>query len=59
MIFLIANQDRGLISMSLAYILTLCGMFQWAVRQSAEVDSLVRNILRYRKNTFFNKMGRL
>lgn len=54
MIFLIANQDRGLISMSLEYILTLCGMFQWAVRQSAEVDSLGRNILRYRKNTFFN-----
>ena len=54
MIFLLANQDRQLISMSLVYILTLCGMFQWTVRQSAEVDNLVRDTLRYRKNTLFD-----
>lgn len=52
-IIFLANQDRGLIGVSLAYILTLCGMFQWTVRQSAEVDNLVSYTPCNHKNTFF------
>ena len=32
--------DDGLVGMSLTYILSLCDVFQWCVRQSAEVENL-------------------
>ena len=33
--------DDGLVGMSLTYILSLCDVFQWCVRQSAEVENLM------------------
>ncbi len=33
--------DDGLIGMALTYILSLCDVFQWCVRQSAEVENLM------------------
>ena len=41
-IALLAKQDRGLIGLSLAYLLNLCGVLQWCVKQSTEVDNMVR-----------------
>ncbi|XP_057310387.1 ATP-binding cassette sub-family C member 4-like [Hydractinia symbiolongicarpus] len=38
--------DAGLAAVSLSYILMLCGMFQWCVRQSAEVDNLMTSVER-------------
>ncbi|XP_057311415.1 ATP-binding cassette sub-family C member 4-like isoform X1 [Hydractinia symbiolongicarpus] len=38
--------DAGLAAVSLSYILMLCGMFQWSVRQSAEVDNLMTSVER-------------
>ena len=35
--------DRSLVGLSLTYIISLTGMFQYVVRQSAEVENLVRN----------------
>ena len=34
--------NGGLVGMSVCAALTLMGMFQWAIRQSAEVENLVR-----------------
>lgn len=33
--------DAGSVGLALTYASTLMGMFQWAVRQSAEVENLV------------------
>jgi len=36
-----ADLDPGLVGLSLAYTITLIGMFQYCVRISAEVENLV------------------
>lgn len=36
-----SSLDDGLIGMALTYILSLCDVFQWCVRQSAEVENLM------------------
>lgn len=33
--------DAGQVGLALSYSLTLMGMFQWSVRQSAEVENMV------------------
>lgn len=33
--------DAGQVGLALSYALTLMGMFQWCVRQSAEVENMV------------------
>lgn len=33
--------DAGSVGLALTYAVSLMGMFQWAVRQSAEVENLV------------------
>ena len=33
--------DAGRVGLSMTYAMTLMGMFQWAVRQSAEVENQV------------------
>ena len=38
--------DPGLVGLSLAYTITLIGMFQYCVRISAEVENLVRRRLK-------------
>jgi ATP-binding cassette subfamily C (CFTR/MRP) protein 4 len=38
---LLAALDGGLVGMSVSSALALMGMFQWAIRQSAEVENLV------------------
>jgi len=38
------NLDAGEVGLSLTYAMTLMGMFQWAVRQSAEVENQVRSV---------------
>lgn len=43
MSFLLALElDAGSVGLALSYAVTLMGMFQWGVRQSAEVENLVR-----------------
>lgn len=34
--------EAGAVGLALSYAVTLMGMFQWGVRQSAEVENLVR-----------------
>lgn len=35
--------DAGPVGLALTYSVTLIGMFQWGVRQSAEVENMVRH----------------
>lgn len=37
--------DAGSVGLALSYAVTLMGMFQWGVRQSAEVENMVRGAL--------------
>ena len=37
--------DPGLIGISISYVMMLPGMFQWSMRQTAEVSNLVSNNL--------------
>lgn len=39
--------DAGQVGLALSYALTLMGMFQWCVRQSAEVENMVMFILTF------------
>lgn len=39
--------DAGQVGLALSYALTLMGMFQWSVRQSAEVENMVMFILTF------------
>ncbi|XP_051881887.1 multidrug resistance-associated protein 4 isoform X2 [Pristis pectinata] len=44
---IIANQlDAGQVGLALSYSITLMGMFQWGVRQSAEVENLMTSVER-------------
>lgn len=37
--------NAGLVGLSITYTMTLMGMFQWGVRQSAEVENQVSLVL--------------
>lgn len=39
--------DAGQVGLALSYALTLMGMFQWCVRQSAEVENMVMFIVMF------------
>ena len=41
----VADMEAGGVGLALSYAVTLIGMFQWGVRQSAEVENMVRNPL--------------
>lgn len=38
----IIELEPGAVGLALSYAVTLTGMFQWGVRQSAEVENMVR-----------------
>lgn len=38
----IAELEPGSVGLALSYAMTLTGMFQWGVRQSAEIENMVR-----------------
>ena len=44
-LFLFMNKDidPGLIGISISYVMMLPGMFQWSMRQTAEVSNIVSN----------------
>lgn len=41
-IYLTAELEAGAVGLALSYAVTLTGMFQWGVRQSAEIENMVR-----------------
>jgi len=41
-----ADVNTSLIGVSLTYALQLCGLFQWCIRQSAEVDNMMTSVER-------------
>lgn len=43
----IAELDPGSVGLALSYAMTLTGMFQWGVRQSAEIENMVRRFTLY------------
>ena len=38
----ITGLEPGAVGLALSYAVTLTGMFQWGVRQSAEIENMVR-----------------
>lgn len=36
--------EPGAVGLALSYAVTLTGMFQWGVRQSAEIENMVRTL---------------
>lgn len=38
----ITGLEPGAVGLALSYAITLTGMFQWGVRQSAEIENMVR-----------------
>lgn len=38
----ITGLEPGAVGLALSYAMTLTGMFQWGVRQSAEIENMVR-----------------
>ncbi|XP_043548623.1 multidrug resistance-associated protein 4 [Chiloscyllium plagiosum] len=42
----VAELDAGQVGLALSYAITLMGMFQWGVRQSAEVENLMTSVER-------------
>ncbi len=48
--------DSGLLGLALAYALNMMGLFQYSVRQSAEVDSQVRLLAVQQKNCSDNEL---
>ncbi|XP_072433975.1 ATP-binding cassette sub-family C member 4 isoform X2 [Chiloscyllium punctatum] len=49
---IIANKlDAGQVGLALSYAVTLMGMFQWGVRQSAEVENLMTSVERVQDYT--------
>ena len=47
--------DPNIASVSITYALTLSGLFQFCVRQSAEAENLVRKMFFFVFNAFFIK----
>lgn len=41
---ILAGMKAGDVGLALSYAVTLMGMFQWGVRQSAEVENMVRTL---------------
>lgn len=41
-VFDVAELEPGSVGLALSYAMTLTGMFQWGVRQSAEIENMVR-----------------
>lgn len=42
LIYFTAELEAGAVGLALSYAVTLTGMFQWGVRQSAEIENMVR-----------------
>ena len=45
--YFFSELDPGVVGLALAYTISLAGMFQFCVRQSAEVENLVSSIKTY------------
>lgn len=41
----VSEMEPGSVGLALSYAVTLTGMFQWGVRQSAEIENMVRTDL--------------
>lgn len=54
-----AELDPGSVGLTLSYAMTLNGMFQWGVRQSAEVENMVRQFTRCSLFALFRKMDKM
>lgn len=39
----VSEMEPGAVGLALSYAITLTGMFQWGVRQSAEIENMVRS----------------
>ena len=50
-VWLAENLDGGLVGLSISYSLSLLGGFQWAVRQSAEVENQMTSVERVMEYT--------
>ena len=50
----VADMEAGRVGLALSYAVTLIGMFQWGVRQSAEVENMVRTLsdLHHEQNVY-------
>lgn len=42
---MLVDLNAGLVGLLMTYAIMLMGLFQWGVRQSAEVESQVRNLV--------------
>ncbi|XP_005374166.1 PREDICTED: multidrug resistance-associated protein 4 isoform X2 [Chinchilla lanigera] len=54
-LILAQNLDAGQVGLALSYALTLMGMFQWSVRQSAEVENMMISVERVIEYTDLEK----
>uniref|UniRef100_A0A8C3ILG3 Multidrug resistance-associated protein 4 n=1 Tax=Chrysemys picta bellii TaxID=8478 RepID=A0A8C3ILG3_CHRPI len=54
-LFLANTLDAGQVGLALSYAITLMGMFQWGVRQSAEVENLMISVERVMEYTELEK----
>lgn len=45
-LFLRDDMEAGAVGLALSYVVTLMGMFQWGVRQSAEVENMMTSVER-------------
>lgn len=55
----IAELDPGSVGLALSYAMTLTGMFQWGVRQSAEIENMVRRFTLYSSFALFCKVDKM
>lgn len=54
-----AALDPGSVGLALSYAMTLTGMFQWGVRQSAEIENMVRRFTLCNLFALFCKMDKM
>ncbi|XP_054557204.1 ATP-binding cassette sub-family C member 4 isoform X2 [Talpa occidentalis] len=54
-LILVKTLDAGQVGLALSYALTLMGMFQWCVRQSAEVENMMISVERVMEYTDLEK----
>lgn len=53
----ITGLEPGAVGLALSYAVTLTGMFQWGVRQSAEIENMVRTLKSEHLNAVYILVG--